>query len=104
MKCLAAPMRVHPRSGPWRPTESSALIAIQLELDRHGLMTDYTQGNDDDSGPWRAFYNRMTGRVVAIVARSKAGYELLWADRTSVHAEKMDQLVLVARSGLCRCT
>jgi len=67
-------------------------------------MTDYTQGNDDDSRPWRAFYNRMTGRVVAIVARSKVGYELLWADRTSVYAEKMEQLVLVARSGLCRCT
>jgi len=94
----------HPRSGPWLPTESSALVAIQRELERHGLMTDYTQGNDDDSRPWRAFYNRMTGRVVAIVARSKVGYELLWADRTSVYAEKMEQLVLVARSGLCRCT
>ena len=94
----------HPRGGPWLPTESSALVAIQRELDMHGLITDYTQGNDDDSRPWRAFYNRMTGRVVAIVTRSKAGYELLWADRTSAYAEEMDQLVLVARSGLCRYT
>ena len=93
-----------PRSGPWLPTESSALVAIQRELDRCGLVTDYTQGNDDDSRPWRAFYNRMTGRVVAIVARSRAGYELLWADRTSAYAEKMDELVLAARSGLSRCT
>jgi hypothetical protein len=67
-------------------------------------MTDYTQGNDDDGMPWRAFYNRMTGRVVAIVTRSKMGYELLWADRTSVYADEMDQLVLAARSGLSRCT
>jgi hypothetical protein len=92
-----------PCSGPWLPTEHSALVALQRELDGHGLMTDYTQGNDDDNRPWRAFYNRMTGRVVAIVTRSKAGYELLWADRTSIYAEKMDQLVLAARSGTCHC-
>jgi hypothetical protein len=94
----------HHRSGPWLPSESAALVAIQRELDRHGLMTDYSQGNDDDNKPWRAFYNRMTGQVVAIVTRSKAGYELLWTDRTSTYAEKLDQLVLLARSGLDRCT
>lgn len=72
-------------------------MAIQRELDRHGLMTDYEQDNDD-SRPWRAFYDQLTGRVVAIVSRSGAGYELLWADRTSARAETINELVLVARS------
>ena len=91
-----------PRSGPWRPAETASLAAIQRELDRHGLMTGHTQGNDDSSRPWRAFYNRMTGQVVAIVSRSKADYELLWADRTSERVENMDELVLVARSWTAR--
>jgi hypothetical protein len=40
----------------WLPAESSALVAIQRELESHGLMTEYAQGNDDGR-PWRAFYN-----------------------------------------------
>jgi hypothetical protein len=65
-------------------------------------MTNYAQANDDDSRPYRAFYSQMTGRVVAIVSRSKVGYELLWADRTSVRAQNMDELVLVARAWTVR--
>jgi hypothetical protein len=60
-------------------------------------LTDYAEDNDGNGRPWRAFYSQFTGRVVAIVSRSRTGYELLWADRTSVHAEKIDDLVLVAR-------
>jgi hypothetical protein len=88
----------HPRSGSWSPSERANLTSIQRELDRHGLMTDYEEGRDGDDRLWRAIYGQMTGRVVAIVSRSKAGYELLWADRTSVRARKMDELILAARS------
>jgi len=61
-------------------------------------MIGHTEGNDDDGRPWRAFYSRLTGQVVVIVSRSRSGYELLWADRTSVRAENIDELVLVVRA------
>jgi hypothetical protein len=64
-------------------------------------MINYAQA-DDDGRPWRAFFSQMTGRVVAIVSRSKLGYELVWADRTSAHAEKIDELILVARASTVR--
>jgi hypothetical protein len=87
-----------PRSGPWSSSEAASLAAIKRELERHGFMIDYAQDSDGDSRPWRAFYCQMTGRVVAVISRSKAGYELLWADRTSVRTETMDGLILAARS------
>lgn len=87
-----------PPSGPWRPSECASLAAIQRELDRHGVMTDHVQDSDSHSRPWRAFYCRMTGRVVAVISRSQAGYELLWADRTSVRGDTLNDLILAARS------
>jgi hypothetical protein len=61
-------------------------------------MTDYHQDSDGDSRPWRAFYCQMTGRVLAVISRSEVGYELLWADRTSVRAKTLNDLVMAARS------
>lgn len=86
-----------PRKGPWHPIECRALASFQRVLDDLGMLSSFVQCT-----PWRAFYNGVTGRLIANVVRTISGYLLRWADGSVVHVEAPAQLVTAARSWTMR--
>jgi hypothetical protein len=87
-----------PRRGPWLAFERVALDTIQRNFERQGMMTDWAQGIGAGDAPWRVFYGRMTGGLVAQISRTREGYKLTWSDRTTLQADNLEKLVFLARS------
>jgi len=87
-----------PRKCPWHPIECRALASFQRVLDDLGMLSSFVQCVGEDQTPWRAFYNGVTGRLIANVVRTNNGYLLRWADGSVVHLEAPAQLVTAARS------